>query len=86
MVAGYALLGACWLNLKTHGDLQAQGAAAGAGSPAIGTLALIGVVSLWTPFLNPIYFTRWFPWPTAIFSALVPVLLAGCALGVLARA
>jgi cytochrome d ubiquinol oxidase subunit II len=48
---------------------------------AVGTLAMIGAVSLWTPFLEPIYFERWFQWPTAIFSALVPLLLAVCAFG-----
>ena len=40
------------------------------------TLAGIGIFSLWTPFLEPIYFERWFGWPTAIFSALVPLLVA----------
>src|SRR3569832_1612415 len=46
-----------------------------------GTLSLIGAVSIWTPFLDPIYFTRWFQWPTAFFSAFVPLLLAVCAFG-----
>jgi cytochrome d ubiquinol oxidase subunit II len=80
VVVGYALLGACWLNLKTEGDLQmrARRLALYAGA---GTLALIGAVSLWTPFLNPIYFTRWFQWPTLIFSALVPLLVALCTFG-----
>ena len=78
VVVGYGLLGATWLNLKTVGDLRerAKRAAIFAG---IGTLALIGVVSLWTPFLEPIYFERWFRWPTAFFSAFVPTLLAACA-------
>jgi cytochrome d ubiquinol oxidase subunit II len=78
VIVGYALLGATWLNLKTSGDLQmrARRLAAIAG---VGTLALIGVVSLWTPFLNPVYFERWFGWPTAFFSAFVPLLLAVCA-------
>ena len=80
VVVGYALLGATWLNLKTIGDLQtkAKRLAIFAG---VGTLGLIGVVSLWTPFLEPIYFERWFQWPTAFFSALVPLLLAVCAFG-----
>ena len=67
-----------WLNLKTSGALQerARRIALVAG---VGTLALIGVVSLWTPFLEPIYFQRWFGWPTAFFSAFVPLLLAACA-------
>ncbi len=43
------------------------------------TLVMIGIVSLWTPLVNSIYYGRWFGYPTAIFSYLVPVLLAGCA-------
>jgi len=80
VVVGYALLGATWLNLKTAGPLRdrARRLAIYAG---VGTLALIGGVSLWTPFLDPIYFTRWFQWPTAFFSAFVPLLLAICAFG-----
>ncbi len=42
-------------------------------------LALIGVVSIWTPFINEIYFQRWFQWPSAFFSSFVPLLLAICA-------
>ena len=80
VVVGYALLGATWLNLKTVGPLQAK-ARRLAIYAGVGTLALIGAVSLWTPFLDPIYFTRWFQWPTAYFSAIVPLLLAVCAFG-----
>jgi cytochrome bd ubiquinol oxidase subunit II len=78
VVVGYALLGATWLNLKTLGDIQTR-ARKWALVTAVGTLVLIGVVSLWTPFINRLYFERWFGWPTAFFSAFVPLLLAGCA-------
>jgi cytochrome d ubiquinol oxidase subunit II len=80
LLVGYALLGATWLNLKTVGPLQekAKRLALFAG---VGTFALIGAVSIWTPFLDPIYFTRWFQWPTAFFSAFVPLLLAVCGFG-----
>ena len=80
VVVGYALLGATWLNLKTVGDVQAK-AKRLAIFAGVGTLGLIGVISLWTPFLEPIYFERWFQWPTAFFSAFVPLLLAVCAFG-----
>ncbi len=80
LVIGYGLLGATWLNLKTTGALRER-ARRLAHLAGIATLALIGVVSLWTPFLEPIYFARWFGWPTAVFSAIVPLLLAICALG-----
>jgi cytochrome d ubiquinol oxidase subunit II len=36
----------------------------------------IRAVSLWTPFINAMYFQRWFGWPTAFFSAFGPLLLA----------
>ncbi len=42
-------------------------------------LVLIGAVSLWSPFINPVYFQRWFGWPTMLFSALIPLLIGGCA-------
>ena len=77
---GYALLGACWLILKTNGDLQAR-ARRFAMIAGVATIGLIGVVSIWTPFLDPAYFERWFGWPTAFFSALVPLLIAGCGFG-----
>lgn len=78
VVVGYALLGSCWLNLKTLGDVQHQ-AKRVAQVLGIAMLVLIAAVSLWSPFINPVYFDRWFGWPTAFFSALVPLLLAGCA-------
>src|SRR5687768_3229400 len=59
VVIGYALLGATWLNLKTGGELQARAKRLSL-IAFIGTLGLIGIVSLWTPFLDPIYFERWF--------------------------
>ena len=77
VTVGYALLGATWLNLKTSGDLQAT-ARRLAMITGAGTVMLIGVVSLWSPFIDEIYFERWFRWPTAFFSAFVPMLLAVC--------
>jgi cytochrome d ubiquinol oxidase subunit II len=38
----------------------------------------MGIFSLWTPFLEPLYLDRWFGWPTAIFSVIVPALVLGC--------
>ncbi len=78
LVVGYALLGSTWLVMKTEGPLHDR-AAGFARIAGLGTLALIGAVSLWTPFLGPQYFHRWFAWPTVIFSGLVPLLILGCA-------
>lgn len=77
VTTGYALLGATWLNLKTSGELQATARRLAMYTGA-GTVALIGVVSAWSPFIDEVYFERWFRWPTAFFSAFVPTLIAGC--------
>ena len=77
LVVGYARLGATWLIMKTEGPL-ADHARRIARLTGWGTFILIGLVSLITPFLNPVYLERWFAWPTGIFSVIVPVLLLGC--------
>ena len=83
VVTGYGLLGSTWLVMKTEGALQekSRGQSLFAGAA---TLILIGLVSLWTPFLHPEYFVRWFAWPTVAFSAVVPLLVAACAYGLYA--
>ncbi len=75
LVVGYALLGATWLILKTEGRTlaRARGFATRLGA---GLIVLIGVVSLATPFLRPEYLERWFGWPSGLWSAVVPILLA----------
>lgn len=77
VVCGYALLGACWLVYKTDGWLQRR-MREWAWFFSFATLALIIVISLWTPFLNPDYVARWVTFPNAWFSALVPLLLLAC--------
>ena len=77
LVLGYALLGATWLVMKTRG-LLAQKARRLAYGAAVATVAAMGVFSLWTPWLEPLYVQRWFGYPTAIFSVIVPLLVLGC--------
>lgn len=77
LVVGYILLGATWLFMKTEGELR-QFAREIAWSSGISTLVLIALVSLATPFLHPAYLARWFAWPTAVFSMIVPLLLLAC--------
>jgi len=79
LMVGYALLGATWLVMKTGDELQRR-ARLFAWVTGISTLVLIGAVSLWTPYLNPVYLDRWFGELTAAFSVIVPLLVAGCAL------
>ena len=52
LLAGYALLGACFLIMKTEGPLQERMFAL-ALPLGVATLAAIAVVSVWTPFLDP---------------------------------
>jgi cytochrome d ubiquinol oxidase subunit II len=78
-VAGYALLGATWLVLKTEGELQAW-ARRMARYALLGVVAFIAVVSLWTPLLQDRIAARWFTWPNALFLAPVPLVTAALAL------
>ena len=78
VAAGYMLLGATWLIYKLEGPLQER-MRGRARWLAVATLGFIGIVSAITPFLNPVYFERWFAWPAAGFSAIVPLLVGGAA-------
>ncbi|HTM96302.1 MAG TPA: cytochrome d ubiquinol oxidase subunit II [Croceibacterium sp.] len=74
-VAGYTLLGACWLIWKTEDDLQdrAYRIALRAG---IATLALMAAVSLYNLALFPQYRARWLEMPNVLFASQVPLLTA----------
>ncbi len=78
LTVGYALLGATWLVMKTEGRIRSH-ARRLAWEAGAGTLALIGLVSLWTPFLNPVYLDRWFGWPTVILTLVMPALVGAAA-------
>jgi cytochrome d ubiquinol oxidase subunit II len=83
LVIGYALLGATWLIWKTSGELQ-QKAYSLAWPTGLATLALIGIVSLIMPFLDPLFRQRWFSFPNIVYAAPVPILVALAALALLA--
>jgi len=75
LLFGYGLLGSGWLILKTEGALQ-KSARKHARRCFLGTLAAVGIVSLWTPLVDPDIAHRWFSWPNIAFLAPVPVLTA----------
>ena len=77
LLIGYTLLGSTWLVMKTEGELAAR-ARRLAMQLAFATVAAMGVFSLWTPWQRPLYLDRWFGFPTAIFSVIVPLLVLGC--------
>jgi cytochrome d ubiquinol oxidase subunit II len=80
LVAGYALLGVTWLIYKTGDALQLRCWRWALPLGAL-VLAFVGIVSLWTPLLNPGYAERWFSWPAILYSAPVPLLVAAVAVG-----
>ena len=79
LVFGYGLLGAGWLILKTEGDVQAAARRHGR-ICLVGVVVAVGLVSIWTPFLSPEVFARWFSWPNIALLAPVPIATAIVAL------
>jgi cytochrome bd ubiquinol oxidase subunit II len=77
LVFGYALLGSTWLIFKTEGEVQAH-AYRFARLAGFATIIFIAAVSLWTPFLNPVYMSRWFAFPQILYTSPVPLMVAGC--------
>jgi cytochrome d ubiquinol oxidase subunit II len=59
VMIGYMLLGATWLVMKTTGNLQER-MRRRAWFLGVATVGFIGLVSLWTPFLQEGYYSRWF--------------------------
>jgi cytochrome bd ubiquinol oxidase subunit II len=78
VVAGYALLGATWLVMRTTGSLRER-ARHFAWVTGTATLIAIGAVSLATPFLEAAYWQRWFAWPNIVVTAPVPLAVAAAA-------
>ncbi|NVN10634.1 MULTISPECIES: cytochrome d ubiquinol oxidase subunit II [Nguyenibacter] len=74
LIVAYALLGATWLTMKTAGDLQARMIAC-ARWVTLALLAVIAIVSLWTPLSHPAIAARWFSLPNLYYFAPVPVLI-----------
>ncbi len=79
LVVGYALLGSAWLVWKTEGPLQEDARRfARLLTPLL--LIAIGAVSLYTPFVEPKYFERWFEYPGLLVAIPMPLLVGVIAL------
>ncbi|HEU4651875.1 MAG TPA: cytochrome d ubiquinol oxidase subunit II [Croceibacterium sp.] len=75
VVAGYALLGSCWLIWKLEGEVQAR-AYRLAFAAAAATLALMAAVSVYNLVLLPGYHDRWLAMPNLLFTSQVPLVTA----------
>ncbi len=73
LVAGYGLLGATWLMMKTEGSVERH-ARRLAVPLLLALLACIGAVSLWTPLAFERVAERWFSTPNLYYLAPAPVL------------
>jgi len=80
LMATYSLLGACWLIMKTQGDLQRRLYRLVAPLTVVLLVFIIGV-SIWTPMISVQIMQRWFQ--SGLFSRLivVPFLVAIVAIG-----
>ena len=74
VVFGYALLGACWLILKTEGPLQ-QTARTLARPLLLVVVVFMGLVSAWLPFLDSRIMARWFEGGNFWWLSPVPLLV-----------
>ena len=75
VVAGYALLGATWLVMKTEGAV-AERARAQAQWLLLAVLGFMAAVSLWTPAAFERIAVRWFSIPNILFLWPVPLVTA----------
>ena len=71
VVAGYALLGATWLILRTDGDL-AEHSRREARILFVIVLAFVAAVSLWTPLASERIAERWFSMPNIYYLWILP--------------
>ena len=75
IIAGYGLLGATWLTMKTEGPVAVR-ARRQAKWMLLAVLVFMGVVSLWTPLTESRIAERWFSLPNFFFLWPVPLVTA----------
>jgi cytochrome d ubiquinol oxidase subunit II len=81
VAAGYTLMGATWLIIKTDGALQLR-AVRRARVALVLTMAGFAVISIVTPLVSPRIFGKWFSVPEILFLAPLPIMAGLLALGV----
>jgi cytochrome d ubiquinol oxidase subunit II len=76
LTAGYVLLGACWLLIKTSGPLQVL--AVRWAQRALLVCAIgVAAVSAATPLVSPRVFAKWFALPNIVLLLPIPIATAG---------
>ena len=75
VAASYCLIGACWLVMKTEGELQVR-AVCWARRCLWFTSVGIVLISLATPLVSERIFARWFSFPEILLLAPIPLLTA----------
>ncbi|HUI62389.1 MAG TPA: cytochrome d ubiquinol oxidase subunit II [Steroidobacteraceae bacterium] len=73
LIVGYALLGSCWLVMKTSGGVE-QTSRRHARPLLIALLAFIVLISVWTPLEFPRIALRWLNWPNRLYLSPVPLI------------
>jgi len=73
--AGYALLGATWLIMKTEGSLQLRAISWARASLWFTGLG-IALISAATPYFSPEIMSRWFSYPNILWLAPIPIATA----------
>lgn len=79
VMAGYSLIGAGWLIMKSENDLQRK-AVRWARFSLLFTIIGIGLVSLATPMVSARIFEKWFSMPNILFLAPIPLITGGLVL------
>ena len=72
LAAGYVFIGACWLILKTEGELQRRAVAWARGALWLTALGMVAV-SVATPLVSERIFDKWFEFPKIVLLAPLPI-------------
>ena len=72
VAAAYSYIGACWLIMKTEGELQVKAVAWAKKSGLVCFLGIIAV-SLINPIIHPDVYQKWFTWPNTVLVLLLPL-------------
>lgn len=78
LIAGYALIGACWIVMKTSGEVE-QTARRYARPLLLVLLAFIVLISIWTPLQFEHIAVRWFSGHNMLYLSPVPLITAALA-------